>query len=253
MRQERCDNCDQPLLATDSVCWHCGHPRQASASAPAPAAATESTQLTAVSGYALLTLIIIIALLLVMRSLAQQPLIVVNGNISRPRGWTVFTDSQRRFTVNLPPKWQIAEPGDTAFTALQGAHGVWETAVVPLDPSTILLLASNPNDSSNDIQLVTIARNVQLHQLPTPRLTELIAEQGIQIQQIEESESFFGSPQINLTFPANSREGTLLCTQQYALQPENSYLLTICMTENSFRRSHDTIEAIQGSFQPLNP
>lgn len=249
MRQERCDNCDRPLLATDTVCWHCGHPREGAAvAAAASATAVASSPLTAVSGYAILTAVIIIALLLVIRSLGQQPLIVINSNAQRPRGWTAFTDTQRRFTLNLPPDWQLEEPTDPAFAALLAEkEGVWKTAVVPLDPSTILLLARSPDDTP---QLVAVARNVQLHQLSLKQLTDLITEQEVAIQEIEESESFFGTPQINLTF---ATDGNVLCSQQYALQPEDSYLLTICMDNTTFRRSRDTIEAIQGSFQPLKP
>ncbi|MCA9999968.1 MAG: hypothetical protein KDE56_29600 [Anaerolineales bacterium] len=247
MRQERCENCDRPLLITDAVCWHCGHPRQGSAAAATAAVAAESSGLTAVSGYAILTLVIIISLLLVIRSLGQQPLLVVNSNAPRPRGWAVFTDSQHRFTLNLPPDWQLAEPDEAAFTALLAGQEGWETAVSPLDPGTILLLASSPDDTP---QLVAVARNVQLHQLSLNQLTDLIAKGGVDIQELEESESFFGMPQINLTFAAN---GNILCSQQYALQPEDSYLLTICMDSTTFRRSRDTIEAIQGSFQPLKP
>lgn len=246
MQQERCDNCDRPMLATDAVCWHCGQPRKGQVAQVA--AGSEPVALTAVSSYALLTLAIIIALLLVIRSLAQQPLIVVNGNAPRPRGWTVFTDSQRRFTVNLPPEWTVAEPADGAFAALLAAEeGVGETAVSPLDPSTILLLARSP---AAETQLVAVARNVQLHQLSLSQLTDLITATGVDIQQVEEGESFFGVAQINLTFAA---EGEILCSQQYALQPEDSYLVTICMDANSFHRSRETIEAIQGSFQPLKP
>lgn len=249
MQQERCDNCDRPLLATDAVCWHCGQPRQGGVvAAPAVASPGQSLGLTAVSGYALLTAIIIIALLLVIRALGQQPLIVVNSNAPRPRGWVVFTDSQRRFTLNLPPEWELAEPADSRFAELVAEKaGVIETAVSPLDPSTILLLAHNPDAET---QLVSVARNVQLHQLPFNQLTDRIIAQGSEIQEAEQGESFFGVPQINLTLA--TADG-VLCSQQYAMQPEDSYLLTICMEANSFRRSRDTLAAILGSFQPLKP
>ena len=74
----RCDKCDQTILPTDSVCWHCGQELKPGQShkveKPDESVVVEeraTISLTAVSVFALLTLITIILFILVTNALAN--------------------------------------------------------------------------------------------------------------------------------------------------------------------------------------
>ena len=70
-----CDNCDQMILPTDTVCWHCGkelEPRQdTQLSELVVAEESDSISITAVSIFALITLITILLFILVTNGLAR--------------------------------------------------------------------------------------------------------------------------------------------------------------------------------------
>ena len=73
-----CDNCEQTVLPTDTVCWHCGQELKPSQNnvvekpnKPVAGEEKEAISLTAVSVFALLTLITIILFILVTNALAN--------------------------------------------------------------------------------------------------------------------------------------------------------------------------------------
>ncbi|MGH2536219.1 MAG: hypothetical protein ACRDHL_02370 [Candidatus Promineifilaceae bacterium] len=74
--QLRCPHCDQPALAGDVTCWHCGRSlpgQDPEAAPPAGDEAPEDISLKALAAYLALTAAIIIALLLVLLALGRQP------------------------------------------------------------------------------------------------------------------------------------------------------------------------------------
>ena len=108
---DRCPNCDQPVLATDITCWHCGYqlPKRTNARpAAAPVSVSPSGQLgtpgevtakpteydwRALAIYGLLTVAIVVGLGLVMRSLNRQPILVRSAGIDLNGEWVIVTDS----------------------------------------------------------------------------------------------------------------------------------------------------------------
>ena len=240
------------MLPGDTVCWHCGQTRTVATPTP-KAKATEAAveplpfSPTAVLAYGALTLAIFIALVTVMRSLSQQPLIAINTSRDRDRTWSVVTDRQQQFTVELPPEWTWYEPSDPDFEAQLAANEGWETAVSPLDTATIQLIAVAPETENSPTKLLVVARNIQIHALSYAQIQQLIEQQGFGVAEVEEQTSFFGSRQIELRLEAE----TMNCAQQYTLEPENSYLFSICTQPNFFLRQTRSIQAIQGGFQTL--
>lgn len=250
---DKCENCGNQLLAADNVCWHCGTARTAQpavAKAKVPEVAVEPLPFspTAVLAYGSFTLAIFIALVFVMRSLAQQPLIAINTSRDRDRSWSVVTDSKQQFTVDLPPAWEWAEPADgDRFTELLAAYAGWETAVSPLDPASIQLIAVAPAEGSTPPRLLVVARNIQLHELSYLQIEQLIEQNGFATDEVDEATSFFGSRQIHMRLEADA----LYCHQQYTLEPNNSYLFSICTPPNYYLRQIRDMKAIQAGFQTL--
>ncbi|MEM7118424.1 MAG: hypothetical protein AAF614_38730 [Chloroflexota bacterium] len=252
MSQDSCTNCGNSMLPGDTVCWHCGQTRTVSAPTPKTKAKENAVEPlpfspTAVLAYGALTLAIFIALITVMRSLSQQPLIAINSSRDRDRSWSVVTDRQQQFTLELPSEWQWSEPGDPDFESQLAAYEGWETAVSPLDPAAIQLIAVVPETERSPTKLIVVARNIQLHALSYAQIQQLIEQQGFSVAEVEEHTSFFGSRQIELRLEAE----TMNCAQQYTLEPENSYLFSICTQSNFFLRQTRSIQAIQDGFQTL--
>ena len=241
------------MLAADTVCWHCGQARTEQKEVPRAKAQQLALEplpfsSTAVFAYGGLTLAVLIGMIFVMRSLAQQPLIAINTSRDRDRSWSTITDNQQRFTLDLPPEWTVYEPveGD-GFSEQLAAYDVWETAVSPLDPATIQLVAVAPEIENRPLRLLAVARNIQLHELSYLQIQQLIEQDGYLVHEVEESTSFFGSRQIHLRVEADDVQ----CFQQYTLEPENSHLLSICISANLYLREVRATEAIQAGFQTL--
>lgn len=241
------------MLPTDTSCWHCGQVRAGQQAAPARIREEMVVEplpfsQTAVIAYGSLTLAILIVIILLMRSLSQQPLIAINASQARERSWSIITDSQQRFTLDLPPEWDWSEPKDGApFEAKLANYEGWETAVTPLDKEAIQMLAIAPETEQAPLRLLAIARNIQIHELSYIQIQELVEQNGFTVSEIEETTSFFGVRQIHLRLETE----TLQCAQQYTLDPENSYLFSICTPPNQYLRQIRTIEAIQSGFQTL--
>lgn len=78
-----CENCEQTILPTDTVCWHCGReltPTKAlppqekvETGEPTPSENDGPISITAVSIFGLITLITIILFIIVTNALAHYP------------------------------------------------------------------------------------------------------------------------------------------------------------------------------------
>ncbi|MCA9866163.1 MAG: hypothetical protein KIS95_01290 [Anaerolineae bacterium] len=132
---DHCPNCDRPVLATDVTCWHCGYqlPRKANTrptGAPAPAvpgsrhpAGEEAAKpgeydWRALAVYGLLTVALVVALGLVMRSLNRQPILVRSAGIDLGGEWVIVTDADLRYTLSFPTDWQWIDAAARAQSEL---------------------------------------------------------------------------------------------------------------------------------------
>jgi hypothetical protein len=98
-----CPNCSQPVLGSDTICWHCGWQLpERKTKKPEPETIRKAEEqrpfpLSAVIIYTALTIAVIMATLLVMRSLGQKPLDAGGAEAQPGRGWVSATNQNQTF------------------------------------------------------------------------------------------------------------------------------------------------------------
>ncbi|HFE66996.1 MAG TPA: hypothetical protein ENJ93_07010, partial [Chloroflexi bacterium] len=112
------------MQASDARCWHCGaalagtqadvpHLDDQGTLTVSSPAGKQDISLTAVSLYTTLILICLLAIILLVRSLASRPLLLPNPHFARPAGWQTISDEAEQFILSLPADW-VWQEGDTA-------------------------------------------------------------------------------------------------------------------------------------------
>ncbi|MFQ5419787.1 MAG: hypothetical protein ACE5EY_05435, partial [Anaerolineae bacterium] len=97
MNDHSCPNCGQTILASDTICWHCGWqlPRKSSpATSTAPPmeeSEAESYSLQTILAYVGMTVMVVVLAGWVMGSLGKRPLVVTDEQTTLPAGWTAVT------------------------------------------------------------------------------------------------------------------------------------------------------------------
>ncbi len=176
---DRCPNCDQPVLATDITCWHCGYqlPKRTNARpAAAPVSVSPSGQLgtpgevtakpteydwRALAIYGLLTVAIVVGLGLVMRSLNRQPILVRSAGIDLNGEWVIVTDSELSYTLSFPTDWQWIDASARAQNELLAKvierQPYIDRALLPL------------GEIAGDVELVAVAVGTRLLEDTDPK------------------------------------------------------------------------------------
>lgn len=259
---ENCPQCGKPALPDDVVCWHCGQ------RLPARRLVVEHGGHGAVGERPLswrvvwlgVTAAALIALLLMMTyRLAQEPLVIYDAGIAYQPGWRPFTDANRQFTLEVPPRWQVeekplAEPDMT----------LWES-----DPEFALALRPYAATSSQaDFQLkmtgqsrqetelngiVTVARMPQFAAFAPADVLQFIQTQdnvdyvdGGLFENIHRLEQ-----PIYLFETVDEAGGLVRCLQQVTAVANKAYLLTACAPKPQFRQFSDDFANILQTFQIL--
>jgi hypothetical protein len=279
---ERCENCGNPVLATDTICWHCGwklpkRPRlKTSSPAPPPTArsrqarearesagsdtlAVDRYDLRAIIVYGALTAVILVALLVVMRSLGRQPLLVAGADLRLGDDWTAVTDNNLRYVLSLPSGWQWL---DGAYREQQGlldelAASVpnirWSLAPLGEVAGDLELLAvayqPEPPEVGGPFVFVAIGRSQRLGQIAPQQALELLAERSLPLAATDLIENIPGQPQARFALLDNSRQ--VQCRTLFMPNDDESvgYLVTACAPQESFGRVQRDLDRILDSFQ----
>jgi hypothetical protein len=280
---ERCENCGNPILATDTVCWHCGwqlpkRPKQSRAKTPSPGRAraarlrpageaaepgvstTEAYDLRAIAIYGALTLLILLALLSVMRSLGRQPILVASADLRLGADWTAVTDSELNYTVSLPAGWEwldgtfrqqqalVDELVSTApdirwsLTPLGEVAGDQELLAIGFQPQ--------PPETEEPPTFVAISRSHRLGQVTPQQALELLAEQSLPSLPIAATdlvENIPGQPQARFSLLDNSRQ--VQCRTLFVTGASAAFLVTACAPQQRFGLVQRDLNDILDSFQ----
>jgi hypothetical protein len=281
-RAERCENCGNPVLVTDTVCWHCGwqlpqRPRPKAAAGgrsfnlnlPAPllaaaereTAAPEPYQWRAIAVYGLLTMTIIVALVVVMHALGRRPLLVSSANLRLGANWTAVTDNQLRYTLSLPPDWQWL---DGAFRQQQGVvddlvrrEPVIAWSLTPLGrlggELAILAVGSLPQlpESEERLTFVVVGHSPQLGELPPQAALAQLAEHVPPISGAELVEALPGQPQARFGLLDDGRG--YQCRMLFSPQATAAYVLAACAPQERFGLVQGDLNKILDSFQLIQP
>jgi hypothetical protein len=286
----QCQNCGQPALETDTICWHCGQPlsRQKNETNPAATAVSPTPlpplPMQSIAAYGGLTLLIIIALLWVMQALGRQPQVVQSLGSALKPGWTAVTDHNQTFTLNLPAPWQPLDRYDPeqeeAFIAALRQNSQYQAALAPYDTVAddrqLLLLAQadpaemeTPALRADAVSVVEVAvpafvlvtRSQQISRLTPEQMTNFLetGPAGFDLQRANLEASVNGREQITYIAALPYENQTLHCQQLFYLRRNdsendddpNSYLIIGCVSQDGYSTYTNVFHDILVSFQPL--
>ena len=267
-----CVNCEQPILPTDTVCWHCGYslPKEEPAPPPHPKGVLgQSTEeaaplsLTSISVYSVITLVVGVALFMTMNALGQQPLVTVNPRTGIQKGWQPFTDEARTFTLDLPPEWTLFHGEErsqgTQLAAMLAANPQFTAAVSALGELTAgtepLLLATYRNErfETETPAFVIVGRNRRFTQATPEQILNFIRQnsEAINLRESELFLSFYGDNRPNVLLDLPHTDAELTCRQQIVADEQTGYLLVGCAPSAHFSPYSEDITDVLNSFQPL--
>lgn len=279
---ERCENCGNSVLATDTVCWHCGRPlpkkslpkpsptKRLRAFAPSSvrlatdeeAAVPRTYDFRAIAIYSLLTLLILILLVLTMHSLGRRPLLVAGAELRLGTDWTAVTDNDLNYTLSLPPGWQWL---DSTFrqqqtlldeTAAAEPNIAWSLSPLGAGVDDLELLAmafplqpADDPDNPQPLTFVVIGRSQQLATLAPPQALASLSKQPIVTTASATAEPFPGQPQARFSLLSDSRQ--IQCRSLHTAATGTAYLVAACAPQSSFGRIQRDLDNILDSFQLL--
>lgn len=270
---ETCPNCGKPVLPTDTLCWHCGFQlpkRPAARPAPAqPVAAgfperaaegettAEAYDLRALAVYGLLTLVIIVALLLVMRSLNGRPILVQSAAFELG-DWVSVTDVDLRYTLSVPADWQWLDVAFRDQTQLLADVMDRQIYVQPAlrslshaadDVEIIGLAVGTQSLEIREAQpFVVIGRSGQLGALTPEEALALVAD-APQASNKEIDTHLSGQPQAR--FATIDIAGGYNCRHLFTAQAGVGYLVAACAPQARFGTLLSELDRIRDSFQLL--
>lgn len=268
---EACPNCGKPVLATDTVCWHCNYPlpkrpkarppaRPAARPRPGDAAAAETADydLRALLIYGLLTLAVILALALVMRALSRQPLLVRSAGLARA-GWVTMTDNELRYTLSLPAEWQwldvsFRDRGEL-LADVTARQPYIERSLQPLGAAAgdveILAVAIGTRnlDEAVPIPFVVVGRSPGLSDLQPQAALDRLAGGTLPVTETEIDTRLSGQPQarFNVLDLANAYQ----CRGLFVNDGAAGYLVSACAPQDDYSVLQRELDDILDSFQLL--
>ncbi len=265
---EKCPNCSQRILATDSACWHCGYALEGGAetavSAPEEQISPQLTEeddepisISAISVYAGLTAFIIIAILLTMRALGQQPVVYQYPNTNINLGWSPVTDGAQTFTFDLPPEWEVftRDQDESVFTTLLTDNPTLEAAQAPFSVKLpdFETVAVGVEEIDNQQIFFTVAQSQLLGELSWEEIAPLIRdeEDDVAIFDSERFQSYFGDERVRIEMLLTSEPDELACEQQIVYGGTVGYLLVTCSPDRITGRYEDLYLDLLTSFQLL--
>ena len=262
----RCENCGHMALETDANCWHCGEPLSGREDAARKRVRvreswTRDSGPASIAVYGGLTVLVVLAALLIMRSLGQQPQLQVRlGTRTRPN-WTFITDGERRFTVTLPDSWSWddgAEPaGSVALATLAEGDDRFRLATHPLgaetDEMTILFAAEGQPDDPERSQFMVIASSELLNRLTYDEAVAFLLNSDYDLQEARFVDDFDKSHvSIIATTPLDDGSGSAIrCRQQFVLGRQESLLASLCAPSGRYAAYSNQFSEIMASFQHL--
>jgi hypothetical protein len=264
----RCENCEQLALDSDVVCWHCGQPllgREETTEEEVQVSESwqQSVSLSSLGAYLGLTLVVIVAALLVMRSLGQQPLLQVNRGVRPPDGWQRISDTERSFTFWLPKEWYWYDESDPeqkpAFREEVESNPLYQASMSPLgaevDDVELMFVALKPGiEDEETAGFVVIGRSETLNRLSYEDALTFLNNSQYQVLNagfVDELEKNHVILEVE-TQVAGADFDSLRCHQQFIRGEQESILVTACSPSNKFEGLLQEVGIILNSFQRLS-
>jgi hypothetical protein len=271
---DSCPNCGKPVLDTDTICFHCGHPLPRRSKpdrppatpprrnrSPADQVGEAEIDLRALTVYSLLTVAVIFGLWLVMRSLSRQPILVRSAGIDFDGNWVAVTDVDLRYTMSVPAAWQWLDVAfrdqDELLEQVIDKHPYMGQALHPLGDAAgdveILGLAVGTQalEDSTPQLFVVIGQSGRLGEVTPQTALDMLADQSLPVTEAEIDTHLAGQPQARFT--VNDAPEAYQCRHLFVAgdSAENSYLVAACAPQTQFATLRRDFDDILDSFQLL--
>ena len=273
---DRCPNCDKPILSTDVVCWHCGYqlPKKATPAPPKVRAGrelpgTNTREQAAMAAdydwralliYGLLTVAIIIALWLVMRSLSRQPVLVSSAGFDFGGEWVTVTDADLRYTLSIPTDWQWIDLALRDQSELMSRVMARQTYVnrawrpvgdLAGDAAIVGLAVGSRSLEETDPQpFLLIGQSERLGGANPEAVLDALDDASFQISEISIDTRLAGQPQSRFT--AMDQPNAYQCRYLFVTgEDKPGYLVAACAPQNRYGTLQRDLDDILDSFQLL--
>jgi hypothetical protein len=280
----RCENCGQPALETDTVCWHCGQPlavKRAQAttesqlgaqpepdpslSAEPAAQVKERWQERPAAGdiafYLGLTALVIFGVLLVMGRLGRYPLVRASIGERPLFEWDNISDAALTFALQLPRVWEHYDGQDpdqaAAFRQQLQQSELYRQGTLPLTSGVgdvqYLFLALSPRPNELPPAFLIVAKSATLSRLDYQEALQFLPDSEVAVREafmVEDFDRQFLSSLVEIPVEAEGFEN-LRCRQQYIRGQPESLLMALCAPEPRYAFYEESFDAIYNSFQSL--
>lgn len=267
----RCENCGQPATDTDVVCFHCGQPLPGREELAEPKVKVkegwqQSVSSTAATIYITSAVLVLLAFLLVTRTLGQRPLVQV-GFATRPAdGWRQVVNQSEDFLLYLPNGWKSydgLDPDQADELAKRLAESdLYQLATQPLasltDDLEIIYLSQNGRPAEDDrFAFLVIGRSALLNGLSYDEALDFWSTDAYLDGSVSFVDDFAKSrAEAIVRLPLEQNETgvpgeAIRCRQHFVLGEGESLLLAICSPADRYIPRASTFEEINNSFQRL--
>lgn len=264
----RCQNCGQPALSDDRICFHCGRPL------PGREAAEEQTARASqgwqhgisrkkVGLFLVMTVGLIIAALTMMTILGQQPLVQIGFNTREPDNWQDIVVHDRAFIIFLPPAWEWYDASESTSSSTLGGlpvvDGGHASSLRPLldfvkDIEVRFVAVEGKGFEDGGGAFVVLGRSKILKEVTTNQALEILNENEYVVGEATMVENFDKSYlgySVELPTYNNNRQ-KLFCNQQLIHGDTAGYVLAVCSPSPRIQGLETTFTEIYESFQLLD-
>ncbi len=252
----KCGNCSQVVAANDSECWHCGQMlAQNSTNAETLAARPTIPELGTIVRYVALTAVSLLLLILTTHALGQAPLLRSGGN-NPLVGWQPVTDSQFRFTLNLPEEWQTIDLTTDANAQAADPVPMLADGFAALVADSDLLFLGVGEETAVASPFVLVGQSQRLARLSVEQFIAYAQQQLPPTIEVIEADMVtadeLGIVKGQLQLILHQPDDEWHCTLQFVPTNTQIYLPTTCAPAGQFTRFRTDLEVILRSFQPLD-
>jgi hypothetical protein len=254
----RCENCGQTVLAGDFECWHCGSTLSNPDAIPPLSEKDQAREESGLGGpalqilfYASMTTVIVLALILVIRSLGQQPRIAAAVTIEdEPMIELIAPDGSYRIDLPVDSVWYFpqAERGQGSRAAQMAGDPEFASALQPLYGlvSDLDILLTARVDSA----ILAIARSNRLGQLTAERVVGSLGDEVFAESTVLGTQSGINSAGTAIAVITVEQENPLrICRQHFVPDPGGAYLAAICSDPEQFEQQSADFDGILSGFR----
>lgn len=265
----RCENCGQPALESDTTCWHCGEPLPGREQEQLEKVQVKEhwgpvTSPSTLAIYLASTVFVIVAALLVMRSIGQEPLVQVRLGTRPPPDWRTFTQADQLFTLDMPGDWRSLDwtvPEQASeIEALTNSSDLFRSGLEPwnteVDDMDLIFLALDP-DEEIELQnpFMVVGRSNTLSRLSYDGAMKYLGGSDYAVLEFEMVDDFDKSHlSVLVDIPVGVNESdTLRCRQQFVGNRHDAVIVATCVQAGRFALHEALFASALSAFQWLAP